>query len=197
MIDFYLSTVIFLRGALRCFQKISVIEKIYAYEIFHYDFPSKTFCVTVPLNFVGETCASNNFWYRLFFGKEGAGRRESCLSVEILSHSTEELRRVTFFSDLKFSGIGKFFGLGGLGGNITIFRQKSVVSYCRKSSHGKTSVFQKIFGIENFRNKRWVRVKGGSITFLPREFVVSECRKTWYWKPSVLQENYGIESFFG
>ena len=59
----------------------------------HHDFPSKICCLTVPSNFVGETCVSENFWYRkmLRIRERGGASR---LSVEIfLSHSTENLRR--------------------------------------------------------------------------------------------------------
>ena len=30
----------------------------------HHDFLSKICCLTVPKNFVGETCVSESFWYR-------------------------------------------------------------------------------------------------------------------------------------
>ena len=77
-------------------QKISVIEKCQGEERErggHHDFPSKICCLTVPKNFVGETCVSESFWYRkiLRIRERGGASR---LSVEnSLSHSTEKLRR--------------------------------------------------------------------------------------------------------
>ena len=39
----------------------------------HHDFPTKICCLTIPKNFVGETCVSENFWYRkmLRIGERG------------------------------------------------------------------------------------------------------------------------------
>ena len=76
-------------------QKISVIEKCQGEERErggHHDLPSKICCLTVPKNFVGETCVSESFWYRkiLRIRERGGASR---LSVEnSLSHSTEKLR---------------------------------------------------------------------------------------------------------
>ena len=44
------------------------------YEKGYHDFPLKNFCLTVPRNFVEETCVSENFWYPIMLGiREGAG----------------------------------------------------------------------------------------------------------------------------
>ena len=46
-------------------QNISGIEKCQEGERGgHHDLPSKICCLTVPSNFVGETCVAENFWYR-------------------------------------------------------------------------------------------------------------------------------------
>ena len=56
-------------------------------------FPRK-FVVSIPKNFVGETCVSKSFWYRKMLRIRERGRGASRLSVEnLLSHSTEKLRR--------------------------------------------------------------------------------------------------------
>ena len=77
-------------------RKISGIEKCQGEERErggHHDFPSKICCLTVPNNFVGETCVSEYFWYRKMLRiREWGGA--SRLSLEnLLSHSTEKLRR--------------------------------------------------------------------------------------------------------
>ena len=60
----------------------------------HHDLPSKICCLTVPSNFVGETCVSENFWYRKMLRIRERERGASRLSVELLlSQSTENLRR--------------------------------------------------------------------------------------------------------
>ena len=83
-------------------QKISGIEKCQGEEGErggNHDFPSKFCCLTVPSNFVGETCVSENFWYRKMLRiRERERGGASRLSVEILlSHSTENLRRGNLF----------------------------------------------------------------------------------------------------
>ena len=37
------------------------------------DFFSKTFCLTVPQNFLGAPSVSDNFWYRKFLWTAGVG----------------------------------------------------------------------------------------------------------------------------
>ena len=79
-------------------QKISVIEKCQGEERErggHHEFPSKICCLTVPSNFVGEICVSENFWYRKMLRiRERERERASRFSVEnLLSHNTEKLRR--------------------------------------------------------------------------------------------------------
>ena len=60
----------------------------------HHDFPSKICCRTIPKNFVGETCVSENFWYGKMLRIRDRGGGASRLSVEILlSHNTEKFRR--------------------------------------------------------------------------------------------------------
>ena len=52
------------RGNL-CFRKVLVSKNVKdKRERGHHDFPSKLCCLTVPKNFVGETCVSESFWYR-------------------------------------------------------------------------------------------------------------------------------------
>ena len=59
----------------------------------HHDFPSKICCLTIPKNFVGETCVSERFSYRKIV-KDKRERGASRRSIEnLLSHNTEKLRR--------------------------------------------------------------------------------------------------------
>ena len=83
------------RGNL-CFRKFLVSKNVKDNrERGHHEFPSKICCLTLPKNFVGETCASENFWYRKMLRiRERERGRASRPSVEnLLSHSTEKLRR--------------------------------------------------------------------------------------------------------
>ena len=60
----------------------------------HHDFLSKICCLTVPKNFVAETCVSESFWYRKILRIIERGGGASRLSNEnLLSHNTEKLRR--------------------------------------------------------------------------------------------------------
>ena len=64
------------------FQKISGIKNCQEErerEGGHHDFPSKICFPTVPSNFVGETCVSENFWYRKMLRireREGGGHHD-------------------------------------------------------------------------------------------------------------------------
>ena len=55
-------------------QKISGIEKCQEERRGHHDFPSKICCLTIPKNFVGDFCVSENFWYRNILWMRGGGR---------------------------------------------------------------------------------------------------------------------------
>ena len=95
------------------------------------DFPSKTFCLTVPRNFVGKS-----FSVSLPSGAEEVWIREGGLSrfsvKNYLSHSAEKFRGWgESFSVSFISGIDKVWIRGG-GGSIKIFRPKLFVSQCRK-----------------------------------------------------------------
>ena len=92
------------------------------------DFPSKTFCLTVPKILVGELFGvSENLEYRKTLCIGGGGVR---FSVENnLSHSTEKLRRghVSVCQNFGFQkifcmrGISRFsVGGGGGGGGLTV-----------------------------------------------------------------------------
>ena len=86
------------------------------------DFSWKTFCLTVPKNFVGASFTVAFFlgvekvWIR---GEGGGGA--SRFSVEIfLSHSAENLSTVESFSVWLISGIEKFYAAEGY---VTIFKR--------------------------------------------------------------------------
>ena len=64
-------------GTLRCIRKIRISKYFMPRRErerggdYHVS-PSKTFCLTVPIKFVGEHfCVSKDFWYRIFEAKEG------------------------------------------------------------------------------------------------------------------------------
>ena len=66
----------------------------------YHDFPSKLFCLTVPRIFVGEP-----FSVSLISGIENFYAYEGIFTIfykNLLSHSTEKLRRVTLLCFTKF-----------------------------------------------------------------------------------------------
>ena len=153
------------------FQKASGIENVKdKRERGHHDFPSKICCLTVPKNFAGETCVSENFWYRKMLRireREGPSR----LSIEtLLSHSTEKLRR----------------------GNLC-FRKLLVshILWMRRGAREYHDFQMEIFCLTEPKNfaeepfcvaetfwyrKMSRRVREGGITTFPRKFVVSPYR---------------------
>ena len=90
------------RGTLPCFTKIlvskSFMDKSGGRE--YHDFPSKLFCLTVPRIFVGEPFSDS-----LVSGNENFHAYEGIFTIfykNLLSHSTEKLRRVTLLCFTKF-----------------------------------------------------------------------------------------------
>ena len=137
----------------------------------HHDFLSKICCLTVPKNFVGETCVSERFWYRKMLRiieRRGGASRLS--NENLLSHKTEKLRR----------------------GNLCfrkVLVSKNVKDKRERGHHDFLSKFccltvQKIFVGETcvsesfwYRKMLRIREKGGITTF-PQKFVVSPYRGT-------------------
>ena len=95
------------------------------------EFPPKTFCLTVPKNFVGELFfVSQNFWYRKIFGRSGGGEcqefRSKFFSLNLPGNFVAEPISVSLFL-----GIDKFYASEG---GVTIFCRKIVATQCRKFS---------------------------------------------------------------
>ena len=171
-----------------CFRKflVSKIVKKREREGGHHDFPSKICFPTVPSNFVGETCVSENFWYRKMLRireREGGASR---LSVEILSsHSTENLRR----GNLCFR---KFL----VSKNVKDKRERGHHDFpsklccltVPKNFVGETCVSENFW----YRKMLRIRERGGCITTFCRNFVVSQYRKSSSGK-LVFQKVSGIE----
>ena len=175
------------RGNL-CFRKFLVSKNVRdKRERRHQDFPSKLCCLTVPSNFVGETCVSESFWYRKLLTIRERGGGASRLSVEILlSHSTENLRR----GNLRFR---KFL----VSKNVRDKRERRHHDFpsklccltVPKNFVGETRVS------ESFWYRKLLRIRergGGGITTFCRNFVVSQYRKSSSGK-LVFQKVSGIE----
>ena len=83
-------------------QKISGIEKFQGEErerVGHHDFPSKICCLTVPSNFVGETCVSENFWYRKMLRireREGGGITTFCRTFVVSQYRKSSSGKLVF-----------------------------------------------------------------------------------------------------
>ena len=102
------------------------------------------------------------------------GKRVSRFSVEnLLSHSTEKLRRGTLFCFTKFLVSKKF--MDKRGGGVSRFSIKTFLSHsAEKFRRGTLLCFTKFLVSKNFMDKRG---EGGSITIFYRKYFVSRCRK--------------------
>ena len=139
-----------MNASVLCFRKFSVVKKFMDKKGLEYqDFPSKTFCLTVPRNFVGKPFSvsppsgAEEVWIR-----EGGGsikifrRKKICLTVP--KSLVREPLRVSLIS-----GIGKIFAPEGY---VTIFDLLSKF-FCLtvpKNFVGEPfcAVFHKTFGSE-------------------------------------------------
>ena len=136
-------------------------------------FPSKVFCLTVPINLVGEPfCAvfQKSSGSKNFMDKRRGGL--SRFSIEIfLSHSAEKFRRGIF------QCFTNFWSRKNLdkrrGGCIKIFRRKFFVSV-PKIFVGESFTVAIISGIE----KVWIR--GGGNHDFPS--VLSHCIEIFHWR---------------
>ena len=75
----------------------------------HHDLPSKICCLTVPSNFVGETCVSENFWYRkmLRIREREGGITTFCRTFVVSEYRKSSSGKLVF---QKVSGIEKCYG---------------------------------------------------------------------------------------
>ena len=121
------STEKFRWGTLRCIRKFRVAKNFYVSERGGGGYQvswSKTFCHTVPKNFVTEHfCVSKEFRYRKVSSKGGGSF--TVLSKFFLSHRTEKTSPGNHSVFQKISGREKNLWVRG-GGGITIFRR----SFC-------------------------------------------------------------------
>ena len=89
-------------------QKFSCVKKCHEErerEGGHHDFPSKICCLTVPSNFVGETCVSENFWYRKMLRiRERGGITTFCRNFVVSQYRKSSSGKLVF---QKVSGIEK------------------------------------------------------------------------------------------
>ena len=147
---FYLTGPKKLRQGTNLFQKSSGREKNFwlGGGGGYHDFPSKSFCLTVPKNFVGEHFGvSGHFGYRKILSIREGG----CITFPVenfLSHSIKKSRWGTFRWVGKFRVSKNFMHQRGRG--ITFLRRKVFVTQYGKVSLGNTSVYREILGIEKF-----------------------------------------------
>ena len=140
-------------------------------EVEYQDFPSKTFCLTVPKNFVGKP-----FSVSLLSGAEKVWIREGVGSIKIFfrnfsSHSAEDVCRETLYCFTTF-GCRKSFDERG-GGNYQDYLSKNFFLTVPKKfvrEHIRVSL---ISGMENF----FASAGYVSIFDFFRTFFVSQCRK--------------------
>ena len=137
--------------------------------------PSKTFCHTVPKNFVGTLRSIRKFRVSQNFMHK---KRISLNSVEnFLSHSAEKFRkRILLF--LRNFLVSKSFMDEKWG--ITFFRRKFLVSQCRKVSWASLQCFRK-FGIsKNFMHNSGITIFRRKFFCLTVHFFLN--KKSWqFW----------------
>ena len=178
------------RGTLPCFSKIlvskSFIDKSGGRE--YHDFPSKLFCLTVPRIFVGEP-----FSVSLISGIEKFYAYAGFFTIfykNLLSHSTEKLRRVTLLCFTNFLVSEKLWIRGEDRGSITIFRQKSFVTV-PKIFVGEPLSALIIYGIEKFHSYEW------NITNFFGNVLSHSTEKNLLGNPSVFHKVSGVEKIDG
>ena len=130
------------------FRKFPVAKKfMYKRGGEYQDIPSKIFCLTVPIIFVGEF-----LFFALITGTEkvwirGGGEYQDnpwkifCFTVPIIFVGES-------FTFAVFSGTGKVWIRGG--GSVKIFRRKNFVSQCRKFSLGNPLLLEFFWVPEKF-----------------------------------------------
>ena len=153
----------------------------------HY-FRSRSFCLTLPKIFVGETfCAvfQKISGFDEIYGEEGGV--PGFPVGTFLSQSPEEFRRGPRLCSTKFPVSKKFMDKRD-GGSFRIFRRYFFVSQGRKISQGKLSMFHRISRIEKTHGE-----EGVGIRISRRKFFVSWCRKISLGNPSLFHKISGIE----
>ena len=100
------------------------------------EFPSKKLSLTVPKNFVGQTCCAVFQKFPVaknFMDKAGGVSRSSV--EKIFSHSSENFRSGIFYCFIIFR-YRNMLGIKerGENGSIKIFRRKIFLSHSRKNS---------------------------------------------------------------
>ena len=134
------------RGNL-CFRKFLVSKNVKdKRERGHHDFPSKLCCLTVPKNFVGETCVSESFWYRKMLRIiERGGHHDFPTKICFPTVPSNFVGETCVSENFWYRKMLRIREREG--GGITTFHRNIVVSQYRKTSQGKL-VFQKLSGIE-------------------------------------------------
>ena len=144
------------------------------------DFPSKTFCLTVPRSFVGKP-----FSVSLLSVAEKVWIREGVGSIRIffqnfLSHSAQDFCRETLYCFTTF-GCRKSFDKRG-GGDYQDFLSKNFFLRVPRTFVGKPFSVSLLWGAE----KVWISEGMGSIKLCCQNFSFSQCRKNSWMKPFVL-----------
>ena len=172
-------------GTLRCNRKIRV-AKVFMHPRGGYQVSSpKTFCHTVPKNFVRERFGvSKNFLHRKILC---IGKGISLNSFEkSFSHSADKIRRRTLLGSERFL-VSKSFKQTS--GKLHGFVENFFISQDWRTSPGNHSAFQKVSGWEkNFMDK------GGVSRFFVEVFL-SVYRKISLVNTLVFQKNSFTENF--
>ena len=133
--------------SLQCFRKFEVSKNFMRNRGYH-NFPSKTYCLTVPKNCVDIPSMFQKIWgIEKCYAYWGVSR----FSVEkIWSHSAEKFRGHPFNAS-KNLGYRKMLCILRC---ITFFRRKILVSQCRKISWTSLQCFRKFEVSKNFMHNR-------------------------------------------
>ena len=141
-------------ASLQCFRKFGV-SKHFMHNRGYHVFSAKIFCLTVPKNFVKEPFSvSLNSGIKKFYAYEG---NITIFYRNLLSHSTEKLRRGTLLCFTKFLVSKKFMNKRGGGGvgerrgrreGTSRFSIENILSHSAEKFHRGTFL---CCVLENFR----------------------------------------------
>ena len=139
----------------------------------HHDFPSKISRLTIPKNFVGETCVSERFWYRKILWMRRGVRESRDFQMEIFcltepkNFVEEPFCVAENFWYRKMSRRERERGASRLS-------LKNLLSHRTEQLRRGNLCFRKFLESKNVKDKR----ERGGITTFGRNFFVSQYRKS-------------------
>ena len=167
------------QGTILCFRKFLVGKKILWIRGWSYhDFPSKSFCLTVPKYFIGEHFGvSEKFFYRKFSCIRGGASR-FCRNFLSYRTETKSFVKENFCLGIR-GGISRF--------SIEFFMSLSAEKFCKR-----ILLFLRKFLV----SKSFMDERGGGYHVFPLKIFCLTVPKNFVGIPSMFQKIWGIEKFY-